>query len=84
MVIPPDGKDRSGRYQWQVINPAGSGGTVELVDDPTKALGQGEPLAPGAAPFTAVMAGNDQLWALGPASGTPVVVEVVGTEYAEE
>jgi hypothetical protein len=30
-VIPPDGLAHPGPYQWTVVNPSGSGGTVTLV-----------------------------------------------------
>lgn len=78
-VIPPDGRDHAGRWQWTVVNPTGSGGAVELVDDPTKALGQGFPMAAGATPYQTVAAADDAVWALGPATGSPVVVFVLGT-----
>lgn len=80
-VIPPVA-DRAGKYSWTVINPTGSGGQVELVDDPTKAIGQGFPMAAGAVPYTTI-ARADQVWALGPASGAPVVVIVLGTDMGE-
>jgi hypothetical protein len=58
-----------------VINPTG-GAVVELIDDPAKALGQGEPLAVGA---TWESDGRDvKLWALGPATGSAPTVIVEG------
>jgi hypothetical protein len=81
-VIPPDGRDHDGQWHWEVLNPTGSGGAVELVDDPSKALGTGKPLAAGAA-HGPVLAKNDSVWALGPASGSPVVVIVTGVQAGE-
>jgi hypothetical protein len=81
-LIPPDGKHRDGQYQWTVINPTGSGGQVELVDDAGKTIGAGLPLAAGATPWQTL--GRDEtVYAAGPASGSAVSVIVTGTIYGD-
>lgn len=80
-VLPPDGADHGGNWSWEIVNPTGSGGQVELVDDPSKAIGVGRPLAAGAT-FVTVADGAEEVWALGPATGSPVIVIVTGTEHA--
>ena len=79
-IVPPDGGDHSGEFQWKVLNPVGSGGAVELVDAADKTAGEGWPLAAGAewdtlARDTSVFAANG--------GGADVEVIVTGTSYGD-
>lgn len=80
-IIPPDGNDHSGAFKWTVLNPTGSGGTVELVDSPDKTIGGGRPLAAGSEWDT--LARDSSVFAAGPVSGSAVVVIVTGTSYED-
>lgn len=79
-VIPPDGKDRPGQFQWEIVNPTGSGGAVELVDAASKTVGGGRPVAAGA---NWQGLGRDlTMWAAN-GGGSAVVVIVTGTAYGD-
>jgi hypothetical protein len=80
-LIPPDGNDHSGAFKWEVLNPTGSGGAIELVDAADKSIGDGRPLAAGSEWDT--LARDTSVFAAGPASGSAVVVIVTGTSYAD-
>lgn len=69
----PLGNERSGFYDVTVLNLSGSGG-IELVDAEDKVVGEGFPLAHGAA-WDSTIAGAEELWAVtAESSEVPFVV----------
>jgi hypothetical protein len=80
LVVPPDGADRVGMYDWTLINPSVGSASVDLVDDPGKAVGDGFAFGPGDPVVRLTEANDAGVWAA--AGGSAASLQVLGVSRA--